>query len=77
MMSPPAYVFISNLADQLLLCVAGVVISGYSLHVELQHEKNPLYRAACDFSEHMSCSKVLTSKYVYLFIFSAFLHRSG
>ena len=62
-MTPLAYVFISNVADRLLLCLLGFIISCYSLYVEVQHEKNPHYVAACDFNEHMSCSKVLTSRY--------------
>ncbi|XP_025092336.1 vitamin K epoxide reductase complex subunit 1-like protein 1 [Pomacea canaliculata] len=62
-MAGPAYVIISNMADRLLLSLAGLLVSVYSLHVEVQKEKNPKYRAACDFSERMSCSKVLTSKY--------------
>ena len=61
-----AYVFISNVADRMLLCIVGVLLSCYSLHVEVQHEKNSSYVAACDFNEHMSCSRVLTSKYVGL-----------
>ncbi|XP_076434799.1 vitamin K epoxide reductase complex subunit 1-like protein 1 isoform X2 [Babylonia areolata] len=62
-MTELAYLFISNMADRMFLSVVGVVISVYSLYVELQKEKNPNFRAACDFNDKMSCSRVLTSKY--------------
>ncbi|KAK7455721.1 hypothetical protein BaRGS_00039461 [Batillaria attramentaria] len=62
-MAPLAYVLFSNMVDRILLCMMGLLVSCYSLHVEVQKEHNPSYRAACDFSESMSCSKVLTSKY--------------
>ncbi|KAL8589472.1 hypothetical protein ACOMHN_061683 [Nucella lapillus] len=62
-MVPLPYLLISNMADRILLALAGVLMSVYSLHVEEEKEKNPNYRAACDFNEHMSCSRVLTSKY--------------
>ncbi|XP_005090388.1 vitamin K epoxide reductase complex subunit 1 [Aplysia californica] len=58
-----AYLISSNLTDQLLLNLMGVVICLYSLQIELRKERNPEYRAYCDINERMSCSKVLTSKY--------------
>nr|ASF90528.1 vitamin K epoxide reductase complex subunit 1 [Conus ebraeus] len=60
---PVPYFLLSNVLDRLLLSAIGVVISVYSLHVEIEKERNPSFRAACDFSEKMSCSKVLTSSY--------------
>lgn len=50
--------------DASVLCLMGIVASVYALHVETKKERDPNYRAACDINEHMSCSKVLTSKLV-------------
>lgn len=47
-----------------LLCVLGLVLSVYALHVELSRERNPDYRAMCDLAESVSCSKVFTSRCV-------------
>ncbi|XP_046579378.1 vitamin K epoxide reductase complex subunit 1-like protein 1 [Haliotis rubra] len=47
----------------LLLCSLGIVISGYAYHVEMSKEKDDSYRALCDFSETISCSKVFTSRW--------------
>lgn len=46
-----------------LVCVVGIALSGYALHVELSHARNKEYKALCDINEHMSCSKVFSSKY--------------
>ncbi|CAL8304788.1 unnamed protein product [Lota lota] len=48
---------------RVFLCVLGVVLSVYALHVELSRERNPDYRAVCDFGESVSCSKVFTSRW--------------
>ncbi|XP_030629525.1 vitamin K epoxide reductase complex subunit 1 [Chanos chanos] len=48
---------------RLLLCVFGLVLSVYALHVELSRERNPEYRAMCDLGESVSCSKVFTSRW--------------
>ena len=49
-------------------CIVGLVLSGYALFVEHQKEKDDSYTAMCDINEHVSCSKVFTSKYdSYLF----------
>lgn len=53
----------SDFADHILFSCFGIVISVYSLYIEIRKEKDKNYRAACDFNEHMSCSRVLTSKY--------------
>ena len=52
----------SDFADHILFSCFGIVISVYSLYIEKRKEKDKDYRAACDFNEHMSCSRVLTSE---------------
>lgn len=52
---------------RVFLCVLGLALSVYALHVELSRESDPDYRAMCDLGESVSCSKVFTSRYVYLF----------
>lgn len=47
---------------RIFLCVFGIVLSVYALHVELSRERNPDYRAMCDLGESVSCSKVFTSR---------------
>lgn len=48
---------------RIFLCVFGLVLSVYALHVELSRERNPDYRAMCDLGESVSCSKVFSSRY--------------
>lgn len=48
---------------RIFLCVLGLVLSVYALHVELSRERNPDYRAMCDLGESVSCSKVFSSRY--------------
>ncbi|XP_023267102.1 vitamin K epoxide reductase complex subunit 1-like protein 1 [Seriola lalandi dorsalis] len=48
---------------RIFLCVFGLVLSVYALHVELSRERNPDYRAMCDLGESVSCSKVFTSRW--------------
>ncbi|KAK0137401.1 Vitamin K epoxide reductase complex subunit 1-like protein 1 [Merluccius polli] len=45
------------------LCIFGLVLSVYALHVELEKERNPDYRAMCDLGASVSCSKVFTSRW--------------
>lgn len=45
--------------------IAGIFVSTYALYVEMAAEIRPGYKALCDISEHASCSRVLTSKWVY------------
>ena len=45
-----------------LLCFAGFGLSFYALHVEHMKSSDVKYKALCDISEHMSCSKVFNSK---------------
>ncbi|XP_008312913.1 vitamin K epoxide reductase complex subunit 1 [Cynoglossus semilaevis] len=48
---------------RVLLCVIGLVLSVYALHVEISRERNPEYTAMCDIGESVSCSKVFTSRW--------------
>lgn len=48
---------------RLLLCIVGVILSVYALHVELSKERNPEYTAMCDLADSVSCSKVFTSRW--------------
>ncbi|XP_036402628.1 vitamin K epoxide reductase complex subunit 1 [Megalops cyprinoides] len=45
------------------LCVFGLVLSVYALHVEISRERDPEYRAMCDLAQSVSCSKVFTSRW--------------
>ncbi|KAM3592232.1 uncharacterized protein V6R79_015101 [Siganus canaliculatus] len=49
--------------SRIFLCVFGLFLSVYALHVELSRERNPDYRAMCDLGESVSCSKVFTSRW--------------
>ena len=59
----------TNLLDHMLFDALGIILSVYSLYVELQKERNPNYVALCDFNDQMSCSKVLTSELVQFFFY--------
>ncbi|XP_041830513.1 vitamin K epoxide reductase complex subunit 1 [Melanotaenia boesemani] len=48
---------------RVFLCLFGLVLSIYALHVELSRERDPDYRAMCDLGESVSCSKVFTSRW--------------
>ncbi|XP_074854460.1 vitamin K epoxide reductase complex subunit 1 [Carettochelys insculpta] len=50
-------------ALRLGLCALGLVLSVYALHVESSRERDPGYRAMCDLSPSISCSKVFTSRW--------------
>ena len=45
-----------------LLCVGGVALSYYAVHIEEMKSNNDDYRATCDLDEKIACSKVVTSK---------------
>ncbi|XP_013378654.1 vitamin K epoxide reductase complex subunit 1-like protein 1 [Lingula anatina] len=47
----------------LLLCVLGFLVSVYAYHVEITKERDSSYRAMCDISAKISCSKVFTSRW--------------
>ncbi|KAK3710504.1 hypothetical protein RRG08_021319 [Elysia crispata] len=66
-MAPLGYLLWSSSADVIIFNIIGVIICLYSLYIEVKKERDPSYRAACDFNEHMSCSRVLTSKYSHGF----------
>jgi len=46
-----------------VLCLAGIGLSVYAVHVKTKATKDENYVALCDINEQMSCSRVLTSKY--------------
>lgn len=46
--------------------VVGLCVSLYAVYVERKHEEDPSYEAACDVSELMSCSRVLTSEWGHI-----------
>ena len=48
--------------SRFMVCLVGIALSVYALHVELSKAHNKEYKALCDINEHMSCSKVFTSK---------------
>ena len=46
-----------------VLCLIGIGLSLYAYYVETRKTSDPSYRAACDISERMSCTRVLTSRW--------------
>ncbi|KAL3857773.1 hypothetical protein ACJMK2_012410 [Sinanodonta woodiana] len=51
------------LVSSVWLSSLGMIISVYAYHVEVSVEKDPSFRALCDISERISCSKVFSSRY--------------
>ena len=47
-----------------ICCVLGILISIYAYHVETAHEKDATFRALCDISKGISCTKVFSSRYL-------------
>lgn len=47
----------------LFLCFFGFLLCMYVFHVEISKERDSSYKAWCDLSQSMSCSKVFTSRY--------------
>ena len=45
-----------------MACIFGIALSIYALYVEMTKLQNRDFKAMCDISETMSCSKVFTSK---------------
>ena len=70
---------------------AGLLLSAYSLYVEKKTKKSTSYKAACDISDKISCTKAFTSEYssfaglsnslyglfLYLFILALTLYGDG
>ncbi|TRY57192.1 hypothetical protein DNTS_003275 [Danionella cerebrum] len=48
---------------RVLVCLLGILISLYAFHVEREKSRDANYRAACDLSSAVSCSKVFTSRW--------------
>ena len=48
--------------SRVVSCTVGICLSIYALHVEISKMKDKEYKALCDINEHMSCSKVFSSK---------------
>ncbi|KAL0994792.1 hypothetical protein UPYG_G00127220 [Umbra pygmaea] len=48
---------------RLLVCVLGILLSVYAFHVETEKSRDSNYRAMCDVSNTISCSKVFTSRW--------------
>ncbi|XP_048372998.1 vitamin K epoxide reductase complex subunit 1 [Sphaerodactylus townsendi] len=48
---------------RLLLCALGLALSVYAFHVETSKERDATYRAMCDISATISCSRVFTSRW--------------
>lgn len=46
-----------------LLALIGLVLSIYFLYVDYEVSKNKNYKALCDFSSKLSCSKAVKSKH--------------
>jgi vitamin-K-epoxide reductase (warfarin-sensitive) len=46
-----------------ILASAGVLIAAYSLYVKARFAKDKTYRAMCDLSDNISCTRVMASKY--------------
>lgn len=50
-----------------LLATLGLGISVYAYTIEYKIAQNPVYKAVCDLSDSVSCSKPITSAYGKLF----------
>nr|XP_056720800.1 vitamin K epoxide reductase complex subunit 1 [Euleptes europaea] len=48
---------------RLALCTVGLALSVYAFHVETSKERDASYRAMCDISSAVSCSRVFTSRW--------------
>ncbi|XP_061658818.1 vitamin K epoxide reductase complex subunit 1-like protein 1 isoform X2 [Syngnathoides biaculeatus] len=47
---------------RLLVCLLGILLSVYAFHVEREKARDPTYKALCDVSSSISCSKVFSSR---------------
>ncbi|XP_038618651.1 vitamin K epoxide reductase complex subunit 1 [Tachyglossus aculeatus] len=48
---------------RLALCLSGLALSAYALHVEAARARDPTYRALCDLGPAASCSRVFSSRW--------------
>ncbi|KAL4647783.1 vitamin K epoxide reductase complex subunit 1-like protein 1-like [Arapaima gigas] len=48
---------------RLVVCVLGVLLSAYALHVQRQNATDPTYEAMCDVGSAVSCSRMLSSRW--------------
>ncbi|XP_061559387.1 vitamin K epoxide reductase complex subunit 1-like protein 1 isoform X1 [Phycodurus eques] len=48
---------------RLLVCLLGILLSLYAFHVEREKARDPTYKAMCDVSSSISCSKVFSSRW--------------
>ncbi|XP_065715625.1 vitamin K epoxide reductase complex subunit 1 [Patagioenas fasciata] len=51
------------MAARAAVCLAGLALSLYALHVEREHARDPAYRAACDLAPAVSCTRVFGSRW--------------
>ncbi|XP_074058026.1 vitamin K epoxide reductase complex subunit 1 [Macrotis lagotis] len=48
---------------RLMLCLAGLALSAYTLHVKTERARSRDYRAYCNLGEAVSCSRVFSSRW--------------
>ncbi|XP_066515894.1 vitamin K epoxide reductase complex subunit 1-like protein 1 [Hoplias malabaricus] len=48
---------------RLVVCLLGILLSIYAFHVESEKSRDANYRAMCDLSNSVSCSRVFTSRW--------------
>lgn len=58
----------------LVTSLIGFIFSIYALFVEFKYSKNKEYKAVCDLTENMSCTKAFSSKYGRIGILSNSLY---
>tara|TARA_Y100000310_G_scaffold325900_1_gene390100 strand:- start:823 stop:1197 length:375 start_codon:yes stop_codon:yes gene_type:complete len=51
-----------------ILAFIGILLSIYTISIERNLKKDKKYKAACDISDKISCTKTFSSKYAHLFI---------
>lgn len=74
MMVSTSAVFLNKLrrirSGSTFFCFVGLALSCYAFYVETKKEYDDSYVAMCDINEHMSCTKVFSSKYIFTFLLS-------
>ncbi|KPP69067.1 vitamin K epoxide reductase complex subunit 1-like protein 1-like [Scleropages formosus] len=48
---------------RLVVCLLGVLLSAYALHVEREKARDPNYEAMCDVGGSVSCSRMFSSRW--------------